>query len=77
MIPPIPKFKYGQRVFVNDNFYSNTKAKVWGCQAMPDPDYPKGQMMLVYACAVRLDGQNITLNASEKSLSAKPLRRAN
>ena len=76
MIPPKPKYRYGQQVYVNDDFYFNTKAKVWGIQTMKDPDY-KDQMMLVYMCAVKLDGQNITLNASEHSLSDKPIRRVN
>ena len=39
MIPPKPKYRYGQVCFVNDDFYFNVKAKVWGLQPMKDPDY--------------------------------------
>jgi hypothetical protein len=73
---PKPKFKFGDVLFVNDQFYVNTRVRLWGCAYMPDPDYPKNQMC-VYMCAVKLDGQNITLNVNERSLSPKPLRRAN
>jgi hypothetical protein len=76
MIVPLPKFRYGQVAYVNDNFYVNVRCKVWGVQVMADPDYPKDKQMLVYMCAVKLDGQRITLNASEKSLTPKPIRRA-
>ena len=73
---PKPKYRFGQILFVNDAFFQNVRVKAWGLAYMPDPDYPKNQMC-VYMCAVRLDGQNITLNVSERSLSIKPLRRAN
>jgi hypothetical protein len=73
---PKPRYKYGQTLYVNDAFFFNVKVKCWGLAYMADPDYPKNQMC-VYMCAVRLDGQNITLNVSERSLSPKPLRRAN
>ena len=76
MIHPKPTYKYGDVVFINDQFFVNVKAKCWGLSYAPDPDYPKN-MMCVYSCAVKLDGQNITLNASEHSLSPKPVRRAN
>ena len=71
-----PKYHYGQVFFINDDFFRNVKVKCWGLAYMADPDYPKNQMC-VYMCAVKLDGQNITLNVSERSLSPKPLRRAN
>ena len=75
MLRPKPAYRYGQTVFINDDFFYNVKVKVWGCAYAPDPDYPKNQMV-VYMCAVKLDGQSITLNASERSLSLKPIRRA-
>jgi hypothetical protein len=72
---PKPTYHYADTLYVNDDFYRNVRVKVWGIAYATDPDYPKNQMC-VYMCAVRLDGQNITLNASERSLSPKPIRRA-
>ena len=76
MIPPRPKYKYSQKLYLNDDFYVNVQVKPWGVMFQPDPKY-KDSVIVLYQCAVRLDGQNITLNASEKSLSLKPIRRAN
>jgi hypothetical protein len=73
---PKPKYRFGQQLFVNDDFFHNVRVKCWGVTYAPDPDYPKNQMV-VYLCALRLDGQNITVNAAERSLSEKPLRRVN
>lgn len=75
MITPKPKYTYGTKLYLNDNFFVNVPVKVWGMVAQPDPKY-RDSMIVYYQCAVKLDGQNITLTAPEVSLTPKPIRRA-